>query len=186
MVIKGSKRRNVYTHSIELKSLKILNAPRESFRRQLEEIPYRGYEVEQLSDGRKIVIAKPGGKSVYGHPKKEDFFVWVYSPDEQSLWQITHKQIYEDLELKARENPSVALEIIECLEKVHQGKEPDELLYDMYPGDLPGESLEVLLKSYKWIWGQEDVNYPTGEGRDMSMKGIFDLKSHIQKNLGTK
>jgi hypothetical protein len=47
--------------------------------------------------------------------------------------------------------------------------------------DLPGEHIEVLLKSYKWIWGQEDVNYPTGEGRDMSMKGILKLKSRIQK-----
>ena len=41
---------------------------------KLIDLPYRGYEVEELSDGRKIVITKPGGKSVYGRPKKEDFF----------------------------------------------------------------------------------------------------------------
>jgi len=34
-----------------------------------------------------------------------------------------------------------------------------------------GESPEVLLKAYKWIWGQEDVNYPTGKGRAMSWEG---------------
>lgn len=182
---KRNKRRNVYKHSIDLKAINILNAPRKDFSKKLEEIPYRGYEVEQLSDGRKIVIAKPGGKSVYGQLKKEDFFVWVYDPTEQSLWQITHTQIYEDLELKAQENPSIALLAIEYLERVHQGEDPDDTLSDMDPIDIPGEPVEVLLKAYKWIWGQEDVNYPTGEGRDMSMKRILELKSRIQNGLET-
>jgi putative aldouronate transport system substrate-binding protein len=30
------------------------------------------------------------------------------------------------------------------------------------------ENPEVLIKAYKWIWGQEDVNYPNGDGRKMS------------------
>ena len=34
-----------------------------------------------------------------------------------------------------------------------------------------GESPEVLLKAYKWIWGQEDCNYPEGKGRTMSWEG---------------
>ena len=129
------------------------------------------------------MIAKPGGKSVYGRPKKEDFFVLVYNPAENSLWQISHKQIYEDLELKGQEDPLIALKAIESLELVHQGKEPDETLVGIDVVNVPGESIEVLCKAYKWIWGQEDVNYPTGEGRDMSMKSILELKSRIQKNL---
>lgn len=64
MTLIKKKKRNEYKHSIDLKTLKILNASRDDFRKKLEEIPYRGYEVEQLSDGRRIVIAKPGGKSV--------------------------------------------------------------------------------------------------------------------------
>jgi hypothetical protein len=51
MSLPKKKKRNEYKHSIDLKSLKILNAPREDFRKKLEGIPYRGYEVEQLSDG---------------------------------------------------------------------------------------------------------------------------------------
>ena len=27
-----------------------------------------------------------------------------------------------------------------------------------------GELPELLLNANKWIWGQEDVNYPTGKG----------------------
>ena len=181
-------RRNVYRHSIDLKQLNITNAPRSEFREKLEKIPYRGYEVEQISDGRKIVIAKPGGKSVYGRRKKEDFFVWVYNPFEQTLWQITHKQIYEDLELKAEDDPCGALIAIECLERVHSGEEPDDVLTgkDENVQGLPGEPIEVLLKAYKWIWGQEDVNYPDKEGRDMSMKSILGLKEKIQVKIGQK
>lgn len=164
-----------------MKTLKILNAPRGDFRKRLEGIPYRGYEVEQLSDGRKIVIAKPGGKSVHGQPKKEDFFVWVYNPIEGTLWQITHKQIYEDLKVKENKDKSITLKVIKYLKRVHRGEEPEKILSDANTGDVPGEPIEVLLKSYKWIWGQKDVNYPNGQGRDMSMESILELESQIQK-----
>jgi len=37
----------------------------------------------------------------------------------------------------------------------------------------------LLLKVYKWIWGQEDVNYPNGEGRWLSMNALIELKEKI-------
>ena len=46
--------RNYYKHTIDLKKLEIRNDRKENFIQKLEEIEYRGYEVEQLSDGRKI------------------------------------------------------------------------------------------------------------------------------------
>jgi len=46
-----------------------------------------------------------------------------------------------------------------------------------------GEEPETLLKAYKWIWGQEDCNYPNGEGRWMSMKGLIELRAELNKNL---
>ena len=69
--------KNIYTHSIDLKKIRIKNAPRDEFAKKLIELPYRGYEVESISDGRFVVITKPGGKSVYGRPKKEDFLVFI-------------------------------------------------------------------------------------------------------------
>lgn len=174
-------KRNIYKHSIDLKKIKLLNAPRDKFREELEKIPYRGYEVEDLSDGRKIVIAKPGGKSVYGRPKKEDFLVWIYSPTDNTLWQISHKEILTDIKLKSEHNSDACVEAICCLEKVHAGIEPSDVLENCANifSNLPGESLEAILYAYKWIWGQEDVNYPTGEGRDMSMKAIKELKEQL-------
>ncbi len=164
-------KRNIYTHTIDLKKITIKNAEREEFIKKLEEIPYRGYEVENISDGRKIVIVKPGGKQSFGRIRKEDFFVFIYDPKKQTLWQITHKQIYDDILEKSRVNPKETVKILEAFEKVYNGEDPDDILKDVSLKNPVGENPEALLKAYKWIWGQEDVNYPTGKGRAMSWEG---------------
>lgn len=94
--------KNYYIHSINLKKLKIKNESIVDFRIKLEAIEYRGYEVEELKDGRKIVITKPGGKSIYGRPKKEDFLVFIFNPIDSGLWQISHKQILEEIFIQSQ------------------------------------------------------------------------------------
>lgn len=172
--------KNYYTHEIELKSLIIRNSSKEDFSKQLLDIPYRGYEVEQLQDGRKIVITKPGGKSVYGRPKKEDFLVFIYNPDENGLWQISHKQIFDDIVKKSTEDKEKTIKFINLLERTFKGEEPNDFIDEINnlifkTGELP----ETIIKTYKWIWGQEDVNYPNGEGRLMSWKAINELKENL-------
>ena len=73
--------KNKYVHSIDLKRIQIKNTDRESFANTLIELPYRGYEVEDISDGRKIVITKPGGKRSFGRISKEDILVFIYTPN---------------------------------------------------------------------------------------------------------
>jgi RecB family endonuclease NucS len=172
-------KRNIYSHSVDLSILNIKNQPREKFRKLLEEISYKGYEVERLSDGRKIVITKPGGKFVFGTVKREDFMVWVYDEKDNSLWLISHKNIFEDLEVKGEKDKRATLKIINALEKVFNGEESDEILKEENLDNPIGENPELLMKAYKWIWGQEDCNYPTGEGREMSMKIIRELKKKL-------
>lgn len=174
-------RKNIYTHEIELTNLEIKNRPREEFRILLEKVKYRGYEVEQLSDGRKIVITKPGGKFVFGQVKREDFMVWVHSQSDSTLWLISHKDIYNDLEEKGKVTPRETIKIINALERVFNGEEPNDVLKTIRLHSLNGEPQEVLLKAYKWIWGQEDCNYPEGEGREMSMKGIRELQRKLRE-----
>lgn len=174
-------KRNSYKHFIDLKQLRIKNAERNEFVKRLEEIPYRGYEVEDIKDGRKIVIVKPGGKQVYGKMKKEDFVVFIYDPSEQVLWQITHKQILEDLQEKAKVDKNATIEILKAFERVYQGEDPDDILKLLTLNSPIGENPEALLKAYKWIWGQEDVNYPTGQGRAMSWEGLKDLLESLMK-----
>ncbi len=165
-------RRNVYSHSIDLKKLQIENDTREKFAQKLEDIEYRGYEVEDISGGKKkIVIAKPGGKKSYGRPRKEDFFVYIYTPNDRTFWQISHDQIYSDLNAKGEVDPSATVEIIDALERVYNGEDPERILSEIELKNPGGEDPETLLKAYKWIWGQEDVNYPNGLGRRMSFEG---------------
>lgn len=172
--------KNYYKHSIDLKKLEIRNDTREKFVQKLEEIEYRGYEVEQLADGRKIVITKQGGKSVNGRPKKEDFLVFIFQPNENGLWQITHKQILDDLYSKSEESAKKTLKLIELLERTLNGEEPNDFIDEIIALNFQnGESPESLIKAYKWIWGQEDVNYPNGEGRKMSWAGIEKLRIEI-------
>ena len=178
-------KKNKYTHQIELKELRIRNAPREEFRALLEKVTYRGYDVEQLEDGRKIVITKPGGKFVYGRVQKEDFVVWVYDPLDSTLWAISHKDIYKDLQQKASLNVGETVRIIDVLEKVYNGEEPEEVLKNAKLINPVGENSEVLLKAYKWIWGQEDCNYPYGDGRERSMSAIRALRETLNSQMAT-
>ena len=177
-------KKNIYTHKIELTNLQIKNRPREEFRNLLEKVKYRGYEVEQLLDGRKVVITKPGGKFTYGRIRREDFMVWIYSPKDSTLWLISHKDIYNDLEEKRKVSPNEAIKIINALEKVFSGEEPDDVLKTAKLSRSTGEPPDVLLKVYKWIWGQEDCNYPEGEGREMSMRGLRELRKRLRESQG--
>ncbi len=68
-------------------------------------------------------------------------------------------------------NPKETVKILEAFEKVYNGEDPDDILKDISLKNPVGENPEALLKAYKWIWGQEDVNYPTGRGRAMSWEG---------------
>ena len=120
--------KNIYTHSIDLERRTIKNAPREVFAQSLKELPYRGYEVEKIADGTSIVITKPGGKSVYGRPKKEDFLVYIHNPQENTLWQITHKQIFEDIQNKLKRMQSKPNSFFFCLKEYKTGKTPTILL----------------------------------------------------------
>lgn len=143
------------------------------FCKALEKIKYRGYEVEDISDGRKIVITKPGGKFTYGTIRKEDFMVWVYNKKDESLWLISYQNILDDLKEKAGSDPKETLKIIDGLMRVYNGEDPDDILKEINFKNPNGEIPEVIFKAYKWIWGQEDCNYPPPKykGRAMSWEG---------------
>ena len=169
-------RKNIYTHTIDLALLNIKNAPRAEFAEKVREIEYRGYEVEQCGDGRKVVITKPGGKRVFGHPKKEDILVFIFDPRDNSFWQISHKQILDDVKMKCEEDVEKGKALIALLERTFNGEEPNDFIDEINALSFQsGEHPEELIKAYKWIWGQEDVNYPNGDGRNMSWSAYQEL-----------
>lgn len=173
--------KNIYQHSIDLQMIEIKNSNKEEFAKKLIDLPYRGYEVESLSNGNKIIITKPGGKTVYGRPKKDDFLVFIYNPKENTLWQISHKQIFDDIVEKSNENKSLTIKLIDLMEKTLNGAEPNDFIHEFSKLNFTtGEAPETLIKVYKWIWGQEDVNYPNGEGRLMSWHSFEELRETLK------
>lgn len=172
--------KNKYIHSIDLKKLHIRNMERKAFAQAIIDIKYRGYEVEQLADGRKIVITKPGGKKAYGRPYKEDIMVFIFDPTDESLWQITHDQIIEDVRAKVGEDKAQGKQLLTIFERTYNGEEPEDFIDDIRNLSFQsGEKPEALIKAYKWIWGQEDVNYPTQAGRALSWKSFREMIANL-------
>lgn len=132
------------------------------------------YEVEELSTGEVIAINKPGGKRNFGRLSRDDFMVFIFDPHEQSLWLISHGEISDDIADKYEYNQHHALRLIEALYRVCCGDEPDDVIREFHLEDTVGIPVETILKVYKWIWGQEDCNYPTKEGRWLSMRCILE------------
>lgn len=173
-------RKNIYTHAINLTQLNIRNAPSAEFAEKVRGIEYRGYEVEQCADGKKIVITKPGGKWVYGQPKKEDILVFIFDPRDNTLWQISHQQILDDVKMKCDEDAEKGRTLIALLERTFHGEEPNDFIDEINALSFQsGEHPEELIKAYKWIWGQEDVNYPNGDGRNRSWNAYQELRETL-------
>ena len=71
-------------------------------------------------------------------------------------------------------------ELFKLFEKTYNGEEPNDFIDEIRSLKFSsGESPEALIKTYKWIWGQEDVNYPNKLGRAMSWEGFKNAKKDI-------
>jgi hypothetical protein len=171
-----------YSGEINYHSINIPNAEPKQIRDTLSNLPFIAYHVETLEDGRKICITKPGGKQFWGVLQPNDFMVWVYDEVHKDRWRVSHNEIYEDLEAKLVANPGLSSTFIDKLLDVCNGAEPNEMTKSFSLAifsELPGFSAELILKTYKWIWVQEDCNYPNGEGRWMSMNPILALRKQM-------
>ena len=99
--------------------------------------------------------------------------VFIYSPAERSLWLISHNEISNDIADKYNADREMALRLIQGLYCVCCGEEPDDVRCRLHLQDTVGIPVETILKAYKWIWGQEDCNYPTKQGRWLSMNQLM-------------
>lgn len=130
---------------VKLEKCRIRNAKPEEFCKQVIALPPLGYEVEDLSDRRKIVVTKPGGKSV------NDIMVWVFEGPGGTHWRPSHGKIAKDLKLKLGPDKKKGLAVIKALEKVYEGIEPDDILSanPLLGQNLPGLPVDLILKVYK-------------------------------------
>lgn len=164
----------IFRYNVNLVPLHIENQEQNAFRDELNNIPYLLYEVENLSTGEIIAINKPGGKRNFGRLSRDDFMVFIFNPREQSLWLISHSEISDDIADKYDYDKREAVLLIEGLYNVCCGDEPEDAIERLQLRDTIGIPVETILKVYKWIWGQEDCNYPTKAGRWLSMNALLD------------
>jgi len=150
----------------EFNKLSVPNAKQDEFRKNLKEIKSGEYEVEQLNDGNKIIIKKPGKKG------PDDFQVVLYDPKLNKGKPLSYEEIFSDIELKNKKDPKKTKALINGLNDVCKGKEPDNVIKERKIENITGLSADTLLKNLKWIWGQEDCNYKKGKGRWLSMDEI--------------
>ena len=154
-------------------------------RERTNAIPFLAYHVETLADGRKVCITKPGGKVTWGRMKAADLMVWIYDEGAQDRWRISHQEIYDDLRAKLESDPQLASKLVDLPHRICEGTEPEDLATDLRECvALPGFPPDLIVKVYKWIWTQEDCNYPTGDGRWMSMKGLLELRDTYMARRG--
>ena len=163
-----------FRYDARLIALNVPNSEQESFKKKFLEIPYLLYEVETLSNGDKIVINKPGGKRSFGRLCRDDFMVFIYHISDNTLWLISHDELYADIIRKKEYDYDIALNFVRGLYLVCSGQEPDEVIDKLKLTNITGLPVETIFKVYKWIWGQEDCNYPTKQGRWLSMNKILE------------
>lgn len=173
----------IFRYNVNLVPLNIENREQNAFRNELYNIPYLLYEVENLANGEIIAINKPGGKRNFGRLSRDDFMVFIFNPYEQSLWLISHSEISDDIAEKYDFDRNATIELIKGLYRVCCGEEPDAVIVDLKLRDTVGISVETILKVYKWIWGQEDCNYPTKAGRWLSMNTLLERFNLFDEDL---
>lgn len=157
---------NTQTNSII--KITVPNAEQEKFREAIKKIPKGEYEVESLKNGNTIIINKLDDN---------DFVVHLYNPKDGSKKSYSHNELFLDIGKKQEADEENSKKLINGLLDVCKGKEPDKAIEDCKVKESVGLPLDQLFKIYKWIWGQEDINYEFGEGRWLSMK-------HIQESYG--
>lgn len=87
---------------------------------------------------------------------KRRFLVFIYNPNDNTLWQISHKQILEDVINKVQENKDKAKVFLTLMEKTYNGEEPSDFINEIRALKFAsGETPEALIKVYKWIWGRK-------------------------------
>ena len=130
------------------------------------------YYVETLSDGNRVYLRRPA----YLH-NGFDFVVCVENYNFNSSGRIRnfpkHDDIIDDLNLKKAESELQYEKLFAVLESVYNCKEihQEEMMLDF----SSGLSSELIIKTLKWLFIEQDIRYWNYSGRDMLWNGIKDI-----------
>ncbi len=130
------------------------------------------YYVETLSDGNRVFLRRPA----FLH-NGFDFVICVENFDFSTMGRKRnypkHKDIIDDLKSKKTEDESKYMKLISVLEDVYNCKDicQEEIMIDF----VSGYSSELIIKTLKWLFIEQDIRYWNYSGRDMLWNGIKDI-----------
>jgi hypothetical protein len=127
------------------------------------------YNVETLSDGRRIYLTRPAYLK-----KGFDFRINV----EKTIFETgkeypRHDDIFKDLELKNQVDSVSGKNLYQAIERVYNCEDPEDILIDCKDVDFRiGHSVELILKVIKWFLIEQDIRDWNYSGRRMFKNGI--------------
>lgn len=133
------------------------------------------YQVEKLKDGEYVYLRRPANLH-----NGFDFIVCIENYNFAKVRKHRrnnpkHEDIIKELRRKHKISPQKYKKLFVLLEKVYLCKNINKSMYqDLDFGK--GLSVELLLKTVKWLFIEQDIRYWNYSGRDMLWEGIRKLK----------
>lgn len=130
------------------------------------------YYVETLSDGNRIYLKRPA----FLH-NGFDFVVCIenydFNPKGRRRNYPTHDDMITDLIAKKRSNPVKYQQLFAILKLMYECQKVDEK--DMIIKFDYGFSSDMIIKTLKWLFIEQDIRYWNYSGRDMLWNAICKL-----------
>jgi hypothetical protein len=130
------------------------------------------YKVEALPDGRTVYLKRPARLN-----KGFDFEVNVSETNfgtSRRTSMPSHSSIYDDLSQKMQEDPKQFQAVAQLIHRIYRC----EPVTDQEMRQLrftSGHPIELILKSIKWLFIEQDLTYWNWSGRQMLYSGLQDL-----------
>ena len=159
-----------YTSRVELREIVVSQFLKEEpgLGRGNDASHYR-YNVEALSDGRRIYLTRPAYLK-----KGFDFRINVEGTIFQTGQEYPkHDDIFGDLREKRGENPAMCRRLHQAIERVYNCEDPEDILPEY--ADIKfnvGHSVDLILKVIKWFLIEQDIRDWNYSGRQMFKTGI--------------
>ena len=179
-------------------SITIQASSREEYRRKLaghflDEKPGKEgessqyiYYVEKDSENHRIYLKRPTNLNKgfdfevrvedvkFAHISNSNSVAGAKSPLQPRITNSnrpSHDNIFDDLKLKKKENPSLFRELRPLLEKVYNCHEilPKEFEPFRFKSGYP---IDLIFKCIKWLFIEQDITYWNWSGRAMFYKGL--------------
>ena len=131
------------------------------------------YFVEKLDDGRRVYLRRPANLH-----NGFDFIVCVenvnFNPEGRARKYPKHEDIINDLKIKKSESLSEYQKLYDYIRQIYMCSDIDfsgvkSLAFKS------GYSAELILKTLKWLFIEQDIRYWNYSGRDMLWGGITNI-----------